>query len=42
MLDILTQVSIMDFVVKLTENDNGSKLLNESGFITKLFDKFGG
>jgi hypothetical protein len=32
----------MDFVVKLTENEHGAKLMNESGFINKLFDKFGG
>lgn len=40
--DILTQVTIMDFVVKLSESPHGIKLLNESDFINKLFETYGG
>lgn len=40
--DILTQVTIMDFVVRLSENSHGIKLLNECNFIHKLFETFGG
>lgn len=32
----------MDFVVKLSESPHGIKLLNESNFIDKLFETFGG
>jgi len=31
----------MDFVVKLSESEHGISLMNESNFITKLFDQFG-
>lgn len=41
-MDLLTQVTIMDFVVKLTENENGVYLMNESNFIDNLFSHFGG
>ena len=40
--DILTQVTIMDFVVRLSESTHGIKLLNEYNFIHKLFETFGG
>jgi hypothetical protein len=40
--DILTQVTIMDFVVKLSESPHGLKLLNQSDFIARLFETFGG
>ena len=33
MLDILTQVTIMDFVVKLSDNEHGIKIMNEANFI---------
>ena len=38
--DILTQVTIMDFVVKLSESPYGVKIMNESGFIDNLFSTF--
>lgn len=40
--DILTQVTIMDFVVKLSESPFGIKLMNESDFINRLFETFAG
>lgn len=39
--DILTQVTIMDFVVKLSESPFGVLLMNESEFIDQLFSTFG-
>lgn len=42
MLDILTQVTIMDFVGKLAANEHALKLMNESQFIDLLFSRFGG
>ena len=42
LLDILTQVTVMDFVVKLAENEYGIKMLNEQNFIHNLFEQFGG
>lgn len=42
MMDMLTQVTIMDLVVKLTESPYGVKLMNQAKFIDNLFDKFGG
>ena len=42
MLDILTQVTIMDFVGKLAGNEHALKLMNESNFIEQLFNNFGG
>lgn len=41
-LDMLTQVTIMDFVVVLMESPHGVALMNESGFIKKLFEKHAG
>jgi hypothetical protein len=41
-LDILTQVTIMDFVVILCKSPYGVSLMNESGFLDKLFDSYGG
>lgn len=41
-LDMLTQVTIMDFVVVLMESPNGVAIMNESGFIQKLFEKHAG
>ena len=38
MMDLLSQISIMDFVVALSESEFGVQLMNESNFITKLFD----
>ena len=32
----------MDFVVKLSENEFGVKVMNESNFMTTLFGTFGG
>ena len=40
--DILTQVTIMDFVVKLSESPHGVKVMNESAFIENLFSTFAG
>lgn len=41
-LDMLTQVTIMDFVVVLMESPHGIALMNESGFIKSLFEKHAG
>lgn len=41
-LDILTQVTIMDFVVILCKSPYGVNVMNESGFLDKLFERFGG
>ena len=32
----------MDFVVKLSENEYGLKIMNESNFIQNLFETYGG
>lgn len=32
----------MDFVVKLSENEFGLKIMNESSFIQNLFESYGG
>ena len=39
---MLTQVTIMDLVVQLMESENGVALINESGFIKKLFEQHAG
>jgi len=31
----------MDFVVKLSENEHGVSIMNESDFVSKLFEQFG-
>lgn len=40
-MDMLTQVTLMDFVVKLSENETGVHLMNESSFVNKLFEHYG-
>jgi hypothetical protein len=32
----------MDFIVKLSENEHGVKIMNESSFIQNLFETYGG
>ena len=39
---MLTKVVIMDFIVVLSDNEHGVKVMNESDFISKLFDMYGG
>lgn len=41
-IDLLTKVVIMDFIVILADNEFGVKVMNESSFISKLFDFYGG
>ena len=39
---MLTQVTVMDFIVILMESEHGVSLMNESGFIETLFKKHSG
>jgi len=42
MMDMLTQVTIMDFVGKLSTSLHGARLMNEANFLEELFNNFGG